>query len=126
MWKRLERWQNNLNVGMTKERYLKICEQTHKEPNPDRCPPGYEDFPEVLQQALEVYNKLGDRVYPDIGYMGKDFTALPLHMKVVGVSNEDLFLEALVRLDAHMIKKSSDELKQARKAAEAKARANAK
>jgi hypothetical protein len=114
MWQRLEKWQNNLDVGMTKDRYLAMCEQMGQEPSETKCPPEYEDFPVPLQQAIEVFNRLGDRVYPDIGYMGKDYTALPLHMKVVGVTEEDIFLEALVRLDASLIKRSADQMKKAR------------
>lgn len=99
---------------MTKEKYLDLCLQMNQEPSEERSPPGFEDFPIPLQQAIEVFNKLGDRVYPDIGYMGKDYTALSLHMKVVGVEEEELFLEALVRLDAYLIKKSAEQLKKAR------------
>jgi hypothetical protein len=53
-------------------------------------------------------------VYPDIGYMGKDYTSINLHMEVVGVTEKDIFLETLVRLDAYMIKKSGEQLKKAR------------
>lgn len=114
MWQRLEKWQNNLDVGMTKDRYLAMCEQMGQEPSEAKCPPEYEDFPLPLQQAIEVFNRLGDRVYPDIGYMGKDYVALPLHMEVVGVTEKDIFLEALVRLDASLIKRSADQMKKAR------------
>lgn len=99
---------------MTKDKYLSLCEQLKQEPNEDKCPPGYEDFPEPVQQAIEVFNKLGDRVYPDIGYMGKDYTSINLHMEVVGVTQKDIFLDTLVRLDAFMIKKSAEQLKKAR------------
>lgn len=92
-----------------------------QEPSEEKCPPGYEDFPEPVQQAIEIFNKLGDRVYPDIGYMGKDYTSINLHMKVVGVTNTEIFLETLVRLDSFMIKKSGDQLKKARDTAKKKA-----
>ena len=99
---------------MTKEKYLTLCDQMGQAPSEDKCPPGIEDFPESVQQAIEVFNRLGDRVYPDIGYLGKDYTSLELHMEVVGVENKDIFLETLVRLDAIMIKKSAEQLKKAR------------
>jgi hypothetical protein len=99
---------------MTKEKYLTMCEQLSQEPSEAKCPPEYGDFPAPLQQAIEVFNRLGDRVYPDIGYMGKDYTSLPLHMDVVGVTEKDIFLEALVRLDAHLIKRSAEQMKKAR------------
>jgi hypothetical protein len=99
---------------MTKDKYLSLCEQLKQEPSEEKCPPGYEDFPEPVQQAIEVFNKLGDRVYPDIGYMGKDYTSINLHMEVAGVTQKEIFLDTLVRLDAFMIKKSAEQLKKAR------------
>lgn len=121
MWLRLRKWQNNFDSGsMTKDKYLLICEQLGQEPSEEKCPPDFSDFPETLQQAIEVFNKLGDRVYPEIGYMGKDYTSLDIHMRVAGVYDEELFLEALVRLDSHLIKKSSEELKKAREAVKRK------
>jgi len=85
-----------------------------QEPSEEKCPPDFEDFPLPVQQAIEIFNKLGDRVYPDIGYMGKDYTSINLHMEVIGVTQKDIFLETLVRLDSFMIKKSSEQLKKAR------------
>lgn len=99
---------------MTKDKYLDVCEKMGQIPSEDKCPPDFEDFPEPVRQAIEVFNKLGDRVYPDIGYMGKDYTSINLHMEVVGVTNKEIFLETLVRLDASMIKRSADQLKKAR------------
>lgn len=105
---------------MTKDKYLAMCEQLGQEPSEAKCPPDYDDFPLPLQQAIEVFNRLGDRVYPDIGYMGKDYTALPIHMKVSKVIEEEVFLEALVRLDASHIKRSADQMKKARDSAKKK------
>lgn len=83
------------------------------EPSEDKCPPEVSDLPIPVQQAIEVFNRLGDRAYPDIGYMGKDFTSLPIHMKLLDVDNEDVFMEALIRLDAFMIKRSAEQIKKA-------------
>ena len=116
MWKRLERWQQNIEAGMTKDKYMSMCVQMCTEPREDKCPPDIDDLPFVLQQAIIVFNRLGDRVFPDIGYLGKDYTALPIHMKVVGVVEEELFLEALVRLDSYLIEKSAKQMKAARDA----------
>jgi len=99
---------------MTKDKYLALCAQMGQDPSPDKCPPDFEDFPIAVQQAIEVFNKLGDRVYPDIGYLGKDYTAIDLHMEVAGVYNKEIFLETLVRLDSSMIKRSADQLERAR------------
>lgn len=99
---------------MTKEKYLTMVDQLGQEPSEEKCPPDFEDFPVSVQQAIEVFNRLGDRVYPDIGYLGKDYTALDLHMEVIKVYDKEIFLETLVRLDSSMIKRSADQLERAR------------
>lgn len=121
MWKRLDKWQGNLSTGMTKDKYLDLCHQMGEDPREDKCPPDLGDFPYILQQAIETFNKLGDRVYPDIGYVGKDFTTIDLYIDIAKITERDLFLEALVRLDAYMIKKSNEDLKKARETAKRKA-----
>jgi hypothetical protein len=114
MWQRLERWHKNLEIGMTKDKYLSMCEQLGEDPSDSKCPPEYDDFPVPLQQAIEVFNRLGDRVAADIGYLGKDYTALSVYIEVVAVTEKEIFLEALVRLDAHLIKRSAEQMKKAR------------
>lgn len=99
---------------MTKDKYLQIREQLGREPLEEECPPDLEDFPITVQNALITYNKLGDRVYPDVGYIGKDFSTINLHMEILNEDNKELFLETLVRLDAIMIEKSAKELKKQR------------
>ena len=63
---------------MTKDQYLRMVEQTGEEIDWEKCPPEMEDFPDSVHTAISIYNSLGDRVYPDIGYVGKDFTNLNL------------------------------------------------
>ena len=70
-----------------------------------------EDFPEEVEVAIEIFNRMGDRVYPDIGYIGKDFTNLNLYMEVYGVEDKDFLLQIIEWLDARAIKKSSEQLK---------------
>jgi hypothetical protein len=96
---------------MTKDRYLDMQEQLGKDPDPERCPPAAEDFPEVLLDAISIFNMLGDRVYPEIGYVGKDYTNLPILIEVMQVDNKELLLDALARLDGHAIQKSQERLK---------------
>lgn len=99
---------------MTQERYLKMCEQLGKEPDPEELPPDINDFPEIVILALNTFSCLGDRVYPDIGYMGKDFTNLPLYIELYGITNVELFLEILTYLESRAIKSSSESLKRER------------
>ena len=63
---------------MTKDQYLRMVEQTGEEIDWDRCPPEIEDFPDSVHIAMSIYNSLGERVYPDVGFIGKDFTNLSL------------------------------------------------
>ena len=58
-----------------------MVEQTGEEIDWDRIPPDVEDFPDSVITALNIYNSLGNRVYPDIGYVGKDYTNLELLYK---------------------------------------------
>ena len=109
--KRLENLYVNLGTGMTQEKYLNICEQLGQEPNPDKMPPAWEDLPEIAQTAINTFNALGDRVYPEIGYVGKDYTNLSILIDIYGIEDTDYFIEILNWLDARAIKKSSDNLK---------------
>ena len=111
MWERLEEWQKNSDVGMTKDKYLEMREQLGKEPDLKECPPGEEDLPSVIIDAINIFNMLGDRVYPEIGYIGKDYTNLPVLLEVFQIDNVDLTMQALSRLDGHAIKKSQEHLK---------------
>ena len=81
---RLERYLKTSDGKMTRDRYLKMCEQLGKEPDPKEIPPDMEDFPEIAVLAMTTFSHLGDRVYPDIGYMGKDFTNLPYYIEQYG------------------------------------------
>ena len=96
---------------MTKERYLEIQEQLGREPDFDRCPPGSEDFPEIVIDALNIFHSLGNRVYPDVGYIGKDYTNLPILLEIYKIDNIELIMEILSRLDANAIKDSQENLK---------------
>ena len=91
-----------------------MCEQLEKEPDPDEIPPDLEDFPEEVQQAIVTFGKLGDRIVADIGYLGKDFTSLPLHMDLLNLDNRSIFVETILRLDERLITKSAESMKRER------------
>ena len=101
----------NLDTGMTRLKYLNMCEQLEQEPIENEIPPDWEDFPEIVIQALNTFQSLGDRVYPEIGYMGKDFTNLPYYMDIHGIEDKELFLEILTYLESRAIKDSQAQLK---------------
>lgn len=99
---------------MTRERYFKMCEQLGQEPNPEEIPPDIEDFPEITVQAMTTFSSLGDRIFPDIGYLGKDFTTLPYYIEMYDIQDTELFLELLTYLESRAIKASQEQLKRER------------
>ena len=62
----------NLDTGMTRDKYFTMMEQLEQEPKDSEIPPDWEDLPDIMVYAMNTFNSLGDRVYPDIGYIGKD------------------------------------------------------
>lgn len=98
---------------MTPERYFEMQEQMGLEIVEEDIPATIEDLPEVAQQAISIFNMSGDRVYPDIGFMGKDYTNLKVFMDLHNVheSDHDFFFEVLLWLERNAIKQSSDQLK---------------
>jgi len=99
---------------MTRDRYLKMCEQLEKDPIEDEIPPDWDDFPQTVIDAVNTFAVLGDRVYPDIGFMGKDFTTLPLYIEMYGIENTELYLEILTKLESRAVKRSQESLKKER------------
>ena len=96
---------------MTQDRYFEMQEQMGLEPDWEKVPLDFSEFPSIVPYALEIFGRLGDRVYPEIGYIGKDYTNLSLLMEVYNIENKDFLLEILEWLDARAIKKSSEDLK---------------
>lgn len=100
---------------MTQERYFEMCRQLGKEPIEEEIPPDMADLPEVAQIGIVIFNILGDRVFPEIGYIGKDYTNLPVLMEIYGVEdNKELLLDVLSFLDSRARKQSSEALKRER------------
>lgn len=108
---RLERLYKNLETGMTRDKYLDLCEQLDKEPSDLEIPPDWEDFPIIVQQAINTFNLMGDRIYPEIGYTGKDYSTLRYYIDIYEIEDTELFLEIISWLDSRAIKKSSEDLK---------------
>tara|TARA_R110000796_G_scaffold8401_2_gene27703 strand:+ start:443 stop:739 length:297 start_codon:yes stop_codon:yes gene_type:complete len=91
-----------------------MCEQLGKEPDLDEMPPAIEDFPDIAIQAMNTFSALGDRIYPDIGYVGKDFTNLSAYIEIQGIEDKELFLEILTYLESRAIERSQEQLKRER------------
>ena len=88
-----------------------MMEQLGREPIETEIPPAWEDFPDIVVMAVNTFNYLGDRVFPDIGYVGKDYTNLPQYLQIYEVEDKEFFLEILNFLDSRAIKQSSDQMK---------------
>ena len=99
---------------MTKDQYLRMVEQTGEEIDWDRCPPEAEDFPESTVTAVNIFHSLGDRIYGDVGYVGKDFTNLDVLLEnycVTTNAEKDWCLEVILHLDKRQIVASQKKLK---------------
>ena len=96
---------------MTAEKYFSMMEQLEKEPKEEEIPPELEDFPDIVSLAINTWNHLGDRVYPEIGYVGKSYETLDYWIDIHGIEDKEFFLVLLHWLDDRAIKKSSEQLK---------------
>lgn len=98
---------------MTKDQYLRMVEQTGEEIDWDKCPPEISDFPDSVVTALNIYHTLGDRVYPDVGFTGKDYTNLRFLMQLYAIEDhqQDWLVELINWLEAHNIRKSQEAIK---------------
>ena len=96
---------------MTRDKYLEMMDQLGKEPVEEEIPPDWEDFPEIVLDALNTFNMLGDRMYPDVGYVGKDYTNLNHFIELFDNQDKLFFMELLSWLDSRAIKKSQEHLK---------------
>tara|TARA_B100000085_G_C18562211_1_gene520029 strand:+ start:473 stop:805 length:333 start_codon:yes stop_codon:yes gene_type:complete len=99
---------------MTRERYLEMCEQLGKEPKEDEIPPDFDDFPDIVPFAVNIFNLLGDRVVADIGYLGKDYTNLPTLIQAYEIDDVEFLLEILNYLDSRAIERSQESMKRER------------
>ena len=99
---------------MTRDRYFMMCEQLGKEPGPEEIPPDWEDFPDIVVEAMIVFSMLGDRIMADIGFVGKDFTNLPHYIDIYNIQDKELFLEILVFLESRAIDQSRETMKKER------------
>tara|TARA_X000001316_G_C922461_1_gene37923 strand:- start:8700 stop:8996 length:297 start_codon:yes stop_codon:yes gene_type:complete len=84
-----------------------------QDPDWEKCPPEIEDFPELVVDIVSIYNSLGDRIYPDIGYIGKDFTNLNYLLKRYKVKEymQDFVFDTILQLDSRKIEASQKRIK---------------
>ena len=82
---------------MTKEAYFEMCELLGSEPKDEDIPVELSDFPDLVQQMLNIYSILKDVLDPMGGnYLGKDFSIFFELLACYGIDSRE---EALVVLD---------------------------
>jgi len=99
---------------MNKDQYLRMVEQTGEEIDWEKCPPDSEDFPDSVITALNIYHQLGNRMAPDIGFIGKDYANLELLFTLYGINapqERDWAFDLLYYLDGHYITESQQKIK---------------
>lgn len=98
---------------MSKDQYLEMCEQVGQEPDWEKCPPDWDDFPQVVIDAVNIFHSMGDRMYPDIGYVGKDYTNFKFLLSNYSIEEHqtDYVLDLILWLDGRRIEASQKKLK---------------
>jgi len=98
---------------MTKDQYLRMVEQTGEEIDWERCPPELSDFPESVIDALNIFHSLGNKVYPEIGYIGKDFSNRDIFFELYNIESyqKDWIMELLLFLENETVSESQRQLK---------------
>ena len=67
---------------MTKDQYLEMMEQMGEEPDWEKCPPDWEDFPDIVIITMNIFNSMGDRVYPHLFH----------HFKILVFCHTNIFI----------------------------------
>ena len=111
LFKFLDKYLKDQDSPINKEKYLAVQRELGKEPDPNVMPLGFEDLPEDAQVAVSIHSKLGNRVYGDVGYTGKDYTALPILIDIYSIKNRLLLLDLLNMIDTFYINKSQKQIK---------------
>lgn len=94
-----------------------MCKVMGKPPKLSEMPIDIADFPPLVRDALEIFNRLGDSyVSTDLGplYMGKNLITLETFFNIYEIENkadQRLVLEIVQHLDAKAVKKSMDAMK---------------
>ena len=98
---------------MSKDQYLEMIEQMGEEPDWDKWPPDWEDFPDLVITALNIFHSMGDKVYPEVGYTGKDYGNFDFLTKVYGIKEyqKEFLNEIILHMDSRAIEISQKKLK---------------
>jgi hypothetical protein len=98
----LDSYFQNQDVGMTKDQYFEMCEMLGSKPLDSEIPVEFEDFPDIVQQAFIVYNKLRDDWDTMNGvYMGKSYSGLQEIFEIYEIDRDSrkMFLDWFSTID---------------------------
>tara|TARA_A100000172_G_C2953495_1_gene79877 strand:- start:62 stop:385 length:324 start_codon:yes stop_codon:yes gene_type:complete len=98
---------------MSKEQYLRMCEQMKQEPDWEKCPDDWEDFPDIIVESVNIYHSMGDRIYGDVGYIGKDYTNYKHFLELYGIEEHQkpFVSEVILTMESRAIEKAQRKLK---------------
>lgn len=100
-------------------KYLAVCEQLGQEPDPEKMPPEYSDFPLEVQQAFLLHSYLHDQWDGMSGmYMGKDLSAMGTLLDILEIEDKKtvvFFLKCIEDRYANQINKKVSERQKASK-----------
>jgi hypothetical protein len=90
---------------MTKEAYFKMMEELQSEPVDSEIPIELQDFAPEIQQIMELYAALSDRISDSTGiYMGKLLEGLPFLLQVFCFALDTQYvLEILAHIEAENV-----------------------
>jgi hypothetical protein len=91
-----------------------MVEQTGEEIDWERCPPDWDDFPENVTIAVNIFHTLQSRIYGDVGFTGKDFSNIEDLYKfhyVEGKAEKDWIFEILLFLERRAVEESQKHIK---------------
>ena len=98
------------SAGVTKERYFEICEAMGSEPIEGEIPVEISDFPDIVQNAFQVYGILQDNWEGMSGtYMGKVMSGIIDIFDILEMDKEDrkVMLELVSLIDSARSKQIS-------------------
>lgn len=75
-------------------------------------PLDFSDLHEDAQLAFAIYGKLGNRIYGDVGFIGKDMTLLPMIVEYYKIIDIDFLIDLINVIDEYHVDKSQKAIKQ--------------
>jgi len=90
-----------------------MVEQTGEEIDWERCPPELSDFPDSVLDSLNIFYSMGNKVYPEIGYIGKDFSNREIFFELYNIKSyqKDWIMELLLFLESKTVIESQRQIK---------------